>query len=159
MDSTRVRKLLKEIGLAAALAAVLIGLAVGGVASTGRWHGDRDPERMRKHAEFAVEFALREVDATPEQVARVKAIVAGAIAELDQVRDQHAANRDSLIAALSQPEISRDAVQAIRAQELALADTASAQLVDALVDAAAVLTPEQRAELIEPAREFHGHGH
>ena len=94
MDQTRVRKLLKEIGLAAALAAVLIGLAVGGVASTGRWHRDRDPERMRKHAEFAVEFALREVDATPEQVARVKAIVAGAIAGLDQVHDQHAANRD-----------------------------------------------------------------
>ena len=159
MDQTRVRKLLKEIGLAAALAAVLIGLAVGGVASTGGWHRDRDPERMRKHAEFAVEFALREVDATPEQVARVKAIVADALAELDRVHDQHAANRDDLIAQLSQPEISRDAVQAIRAQELALADTASTELVDALVDAAAVLTPEQRAELIEWAREFHGHGH
>ena len=103
MDQTRVRKLLKEIGLAAALAAVLIGLAVGGVASTGGWHRDRDPERMRKHAEFAVEFALREVDATPEQVARVKAIVADALAELDRVHDQHAANRDNLIARSRSP--------------------------------------------------------
>jgi periplasmic protein CpxP/Spy len=159
MDQTRVPKLLKEIGLAVALATVLIGLAVGGIASTGGWHRDLDPERMRKHAEFAVEFALREVDATPEQVARVKAIVTEAIGGLDRIQDQHVANRDNLIAQLAQPEISRDAVQAIRAQELALADTASTELVDALVDAAAVLTPEQRVELIELAREFHGHEH
>jgi Spy/CpxP family protein refolding chaperone len=157
MDQNRTRKLLKEIGIAALLAVAVIGVAVGSIASTGPW--GRDPERMRKHADFAVEYALREVDATPEQVAQVKAIVGQALTALDGVHDRHEANRDALVAALSQPEVSRADVQAIRAQELALADAASVQIVDALVDAAAVLTPEQRSELIELAREFHGHGH
>lgn len=157
MDQTRTRKLLKEIGLAALLAIALIGIAVGSIASTRPW--GHDPERMRKHADFAIEIALREVDATPEQVAQVKALAAGAITALDAVHDQHEANRDALIAALSQPEVSRTEVQAIRAQELALADSASVTLVDALVDVAAVLTPEQRTKLIELARELHGHEH
>ena len=157
MDQNRTRKLLKEIGIAALLAVTVIGVAVGSLASTRGWH--RDPERMRKHADFAVEYALREVDATPEQIAQVKAIVGQAMATLDAAHDQHEANRDALVSALSQPEISRDQVQAIRAQELALADTASVQIVDALVDAAAVLTPEQRVGLVELAREFRGHGH
>jgi protein CpxP len=157
MDPTRTRKLLKEIGLAALLAIAVIGVAVGSLASSGSWR--HDPERMRKHADFAVEYALREVDATPEQVVQVKAIVGQAMTALDAVRDQHVANRDALVAALSQPEISREQLQAIRAQELALADSASVQIVDALVDAAAVLTPEQRTELIELARELHGHEH
>ena len=157
MDQTRTRKLFLEIGLAALLGLGIV--AAAGVASTRPWGHDRDPDRMKKHADFAVEYALREVDATPEQIAQVKAIVGGALAQLEDAHAQHVANRDALVAALSQPEISRDAVQAIRAQELALADTASTQLVDALVDAAAVLTPEQRTELIELAREFRGHGH
>jgi Spy/CpxP family protein refolding chaperone len=157
MDQTRTHKLLLEIGLAALLAITVIGIAVGSIASTRPW--GHDPERMRKHADFAVEYALREVDATPEQVARVKAIVGQALTALDGVHDQHAANRDALIAALSQPEISRAQIQEIRAQELALADSASVTIVDALVDAAAVLTPEQRAQLIELARELHGHEH
>ena len=157
MDRTRTRKLLKEIGIAALLAIAVIGVAVGSLASTGGWR--HDPERMRKHAEFALEIALREVDATPEQVAQVKAAALGALAALDALHDQHEANRDALIAALSKPEVSRSELQAIRAQELALADAASVQIVDALVDAAAVLTPEQRGQLIELARELHGHEH
>src|SRR5262245_886929 len=107
MDPNRTRKLLKEIGIATALGAVVIGLAVGGVAGTRGWR--HDPERMRKHAEFAIEIALREVDATPDQVAQVKAIATDAIAKFDGIREQHLANRDNLIAQLSQPEISRDA--------------------------------------------------
>jgi len=157
MDQTRTRKLLKELGIAALLATAVFGAA--SIASTRPWGRERDPEQMRRHADFAIEYALREVDATPEQVARVKEIAGSALAALDGLHDRHEANRDALVAALSQPEISRDELQAIRAQELALADAASVQLVDALVDAAAALTPEQRAKLIELAREFHGHGH
>jgi len=156
MDPIRTRKLFKELGLAALLATAVFGVA--SIASTRPWGREHDPERMRKHADFAIEYALREVDATPEQVAQVKAVASDAISSLDALHARHEANRDALVAALAQPEISRNELQAIRAREIALADEASVALVDALVDAAAALTPAQRAQLIELARELHGHG-
>jgi Spy/CpxP family protein refolding chaperone len=164
-DHASSRSLWKELVAGALLAALVFGLAfaapsaVASLFGRHRGHG-HDPERMKKHAEFATEFVLREVDATPEQTEQVKAIVARALEDLAGVREQHEARREALVAELAQPEISRTALQSLRAEELALWDTTSAKLVDALVDAAAVLTPEQRAELIELANEMHEeHGH
>jgi Spy/CpxP family protein refolding chaperone len=164
-DSTRTGSLAKEILIASALAVLLIGVAVGfgappalGAFFRGS-HGSHDPERIRKHADFAVEFALREVDATPEQVAQVKAVTANLLVDLEGLHEEHRARRDALIAALQQPEISREQLQALRAEELAMVDAVSVKVTDALVDAAAALTPEQRAKLIDWAEEMHGHEH
>jgi Spy/CpxP family protein refolding chaperone len=158
-----VKSLWKEILAGALLVALVLGLTVAPSALAslfgGHRHHGHDPARMKKHAEFATEFVLREVDATAEQTERVQAIVNGALDELLAVREQHESRRDALLAELSAPEISRTALQSLRAEELALWDATSARLVDAFVDAAAVLTPEQRAELIALAREHHGpHG-
>jgi Spy/CpxP family protein refolding chaperone len=163
-DSTRTRSLAKEILAATLLAALVIGLGIGFIAPPalgaffrgGHWQSD--PERMRKHADIAVEVALREVDATPEQIARVKEITASLIAELEAAHDSHQAHKDAIVAALRQPEIPREELQALRAQEVALFDDLSVKVTDALVDAAAALTPEQRAQLIDLAEEMHGHG-
>ena len=159
---TRSRSLFRELGLATGLLAVLI-VGVAGFAATSasggffRGSSHSDPERMRKHAEFAIEFALNEVDATPEQVARVKEVTRGLIDELEATHSQHEANREALIAEFKKPEISRETLQALRAQELALLDATSVKVVDAMVEAGAVLTPEQRADLIEWLGDFHHH--
>ena len=50
---------------------------------------------------------------------------------------------------------SSEAIDAIRQAELELAEEASSRLVAAFADVAEVLTPEQRAELIELAERFH----
>jgi Spy/CpxP family protein refolding chaperone len=156
-----VKSLWKELLAGALLVALLLGLFAAPAALAGLFgrhrHHDPDPARMKKHAEFATEFVLREVDATAEQTERVKQIVNGALDELLAGHEQHEARRDALLAELAAPEISRSALQALRAEELALWDATSVRLVDAFVDAAAVLTPEQRAELIALAREHH-HG-
>ncbi len=164
-DTTRTRSLAKEILAATLLAALAIGLAIGfaappalGAFFRGGGHWGHDPERMQKHADIAVEIALREVDATPAQIAQVKAVTANLITQLESLHEQHRAHRDALLALLKQPEISREALQSIRAEEIALFDTASVQVTDALVDAAAALTPEQRAALIAWAEEMHGDG-
>ncbi len=161
-DSTR--SMAKELAAATVLAALVIGLAIGGIAPTAlgafwRGHGSHDPARMQKHADIAVEIALREVDATEEQIAQVKAVTAGLIADFAALHEQHEARRDALLAALQQPEISREELQRLRAEELAMLDALSVRATDALVDAAAALTPAQRAELIAWAQELHGHGH
>jgi CheY-like chemotaxis protein/Spy/CpxP family protein refolding chaperone len=157
-----VKSLWKEILAGALLVALVLGLfaAPSALASlVGRHrHGGHDPERMKKHAEFATEFVLREVDATPDQTERVKAIVGGAIDELLAGREPHDARRDALLAELAQPEISRTALQSLRAEELALWDDLD-EARRRLRRRGAVLTPEQRVRLIELAREHHaGHG-
>jgi periplasmic protein CpxP/Spy len=55
---------------------------------------------------------------------------------------------------LTQPGIDRAAIEAFRAEQLALADAASKRLTQALGDAAEVLTPEQRRRLDERLAEL-----
>ena len=60
----------------------------------------------------------------------------------------------------SQPEVDRAKLEELRAAELALAESASGVLVEALADVAEALTPAQRAELLEHASRHRRHrGH
>ena len=149
------------------MAAMLIGLgAAGGALTTiavdagahGGWH---DRFRMHRHghadgAEHATErlqrvsaWALGSVDATGEQRDRIDAILAGAVNDIFPLRDEHRAHRRDLIAELARPQVDRTELERIRAAELALAETATARLLDATVAIAQVLSPEQRQQLVE----------
>ena len=97
---------------------------------------------------------LGKVDATPEQKTRIKSIVQDALKDLTQLREQHVKNRDAFMSALSQQTVDRDALKQIRASEMQLAESASDRFVNAIADAADVLTPEQRAKLVEMANQF-----
>jgi len=173
-ESSIRRSLWKELLAGALLSAFVIGLAVaaapppalgawfGRATLAGHRHGDwgDNPERARKHAEFVTEFVLDEVDASAEQTEQVTAIVFGFMQEMQGLRAEHRARREALLAALAQPEISRAELETLRSDELATLDGVSQKLVDAVVNAAAVLTPEQRTRLIELAEELHDrHGH
>jgi Spy/CpxP family protein refolding chaperone len=57
---------------------------------------------------------------------------------------------------LAQPTIDRAALEALRANQLQLAEQASRRLTQALADVADVLTPEQRKQLAERAGRWHG---
>ena len=149
------------------MAAMLVGLgAAGGALTTiavnagahGGWH---DGFRMHRHghahsAEHATEhlqkisaWALGSVDATGEQRDRIDAILAGAVNDILPLRDEHHAHRRDLIAELARPQVDRTELERIRAEELALAETATARLLDATVAIAQVLSPEQRQQLVE----------
>ena len=156
----------------AAIAGLLVGAALlsaslinASVAEAGsRWfghgaHGERgfDPERARDHAEFAAGWALRHLDATGEQTERIQQVVASVIDEMSQLAGPHREHREALLALLSEPEIDRAELEALRAAELELAETASSVLTAALADVAETLTPEQRADLIEHASRHRGH--
>ena len=167
------RSLWGGVIVTALLAALLLGGAIVSVplaATAGAWfgrlgghgcgharHGHGDPERMREHLDFAAGWVLRRIDGTDEQRQQVVATLEGFIDQVHPLAEQHRAHRDSLLAELSRPSIDREAIQELRRAEMELAQIVSTQLVDALTDVAQILTPEQRLELIELAKQHHRH--
>jgi Spy/CpxP family protein refolding chaperone len=66
---------------------------------------------------------------------------------MQPLRENFAANRESMMQLLLAPEIDRAAMEALRSEQMDQADTISRALVTTLADVADVLTPEQRSEL------------
>jgi protein CpxP len=146
-------------GLLASLLAGGAGMYAQAHPSSGRWfgagRGPLDPETAGERAAFATDWILRRIDASEEQRQQVHAIVQAAVKDLLPMRDQHHQHRQTLREALAQPTINRSTLEEIRRAELQLADAASSRLVEAIADAAEVLTPEQRAKLAELAARWH----
>jgi Spy/CpxP family protein refolding chaperone len=156
-------------GLLGAAAVIASGAAVGitqgawAHAGFGRGHfGDRhhhrfgdDPERAKQHALFAIAWMLREVDASDEQQARAEEITSGLVDRFAPLVAAHHEQHEAFVAALGADAVDREALHRLREQTLELAEQGSVAVVDALVDLAEVLTPEQRRELLERAADHH----
>lgn len=89
------------------------------------------------------------VKATPEQRAQIQKIMDGARADLQAQREAGKGLRGEFMATMAQPNIDAGAVEQIRQKMLAQHDQASKRRTQAMVDAARVLTPEQRKQLSE----------
>ena len=125
--------------------------------SRGFGHGGHGFGRQGgvEHMRFGVEWVLRRVDATDEQVERIVAIADAATTDLEGLHGQHQAQREALVAALGSEEVDREALEQLRSEGIALVDSASARLVAAVANAADVLTPAQRRALIEQHERHH----
>ena len=148
-------------GLLGALAAASFNVWSQGAPDSGPGRGcwghkrtSMTSEERAARADFATQWVLSRVDATPEQKTRIQAIVQDAIKDLSQVREQHMKNRQAFMDALSQPTVDRATLKQIRQSEMQLAESASDRFVTAIADAADVLTPEQRGKLVEMANQF-----
>jgi len=92
---------------------------------------------------------LDAVKATPEQRAQIQKIMEGARTDLQAQREAGQALRGQLMQAMAQPNIDANAVEQLRQKMLAQHDQVSKRRMQAMVDAARVLTPEQRKQLSE----------
>jgi protein CpxP len=97
-----------------------------------------------------------EVDATDTQKQQLAPIVKGAVRDLLPMRERMRDARMQAVALLSQPTVDRAALEALRANQLQLAEQASRRVTQALADAADVLTPEQRKALADRIGRWHG---
>jgi periplasmic protein CpxP/Spy len=118
------------------------------------WHGgwgggpltpaqiDDRIERMTKHAAI-------ELDATADQQAKIATILKAAVAELRPLREKAQAARAQAVTLLTAANVDRTAIEKLRAEQVALAETASKRIAQALADVADVLNPEQRKKVAD----------
>lgn len=141
---------------AARLMAITCLVALAGLASTlaqaqpmGGRHGGREGAMAGPFGGHMMERLLDHVDATAEQRARIRDIAKAAAADLRAQHESRRALRDQAMTLFTQPTVDARAAEALRQQMLQQHDQASRRQVQAMLDASAVLTPEQRAKLAE----------
>lgn len=146
------------LGLAAARSDAL-GESSGRFGMGGGHHMRHGGERGGLgFGERRLERILEEIDATPEQAEQVKTIVTAARSDLMPMVADFRGAHDDIAALLSAPTIDRAAAEKLRSERIAKVDAASKRLTAAILDAAAILTPEQRTELAERFQERRGRG-
>jgi periplasmic protein CpxP/Spy len=106
-----------------------------------------DPAEMEKRADRMIRHVAVEIDATNEQQDKLRTIARGAVKDLLPMRTKMKDAREKAQTLLTQPNLSRSDIESFRTEQMALADTFSKRVAQALGDAAEVLTADQRKKL------------
>jgi Spy/CpxP family protein refolding chaperone len=149
-------------GVAAVAAVTAIGLAAAATGDFGPGFG-MGGHMMHAHmgmgfAEHRMGYVLDQIDATPEQEDKLWAIIDSTRSELRPAFREFQETREAIAGILGAPTIDRAALEKLRSDRIATIDATSRKMTDALVQAAEVLTPEQRAKLLEHLKERRSHG-
>jgi Spy/CpxP family protein refolding chaperone len=107
------------------------------------------PDHAGMHAMMMthIEQMLDKVGATPEQKSRIETILHTGFASMGGIHSEMHQTHARLHALLTASTIDRNALEQLRAAEIAQIDQASRKMVKAMADAAEVLSPGQRAQL------------
>ncbi len=151
----------RSAALGGSLAGVLLVSACapmgpGGEANRSGWggpsmgmrghHGPMDPARVDERIDKTAERMMRWLDGTPEQRAKVAQIAKEAAKDLMPLREQTRLARSQATDLLKAETIDRAAIEKMRVEKMALAESASKRAAQAMADIAEVLTPEQRSK-------------
>jgi Spy/CpxP family protein refolding chaperone len=126
----------------------------GGCGSHGHGHG-RDPAQLAAFVTDRVDDALDDVDATPEQRARIHEIKDRLLAAGQAARGDRKAMHDAVVGEwrASAPDAAK--LHALVDERAEAMKAFAHQAVDAAVEAHAVLTPEQRAKIDRKIERWH----
>lgn len=145
------RRWIMAAALVAAVGAAGASFAGEGFGGHGGMHGGRhhqmDPAKAAKHIDRMIERIAP--DATAQQKTRLAEIARTAFADLKPVHEQMRASRKRLHELLKQPVVDHAALEALRAEQVQRFDAVSKRMLTAVEEAAAILTPEQRARFAE----------
>ena len=109
-------------------------------------------------AERRFEQMMSEIGASAEQADRLRDIFESVHEDLMPERSDFHSFREELASLIASPRIDRAAAERLRAERVEAIDRASRRLTDAVLEAAEVLTPEQRVALVEKFEERRWHG-
>lgn len=101
-----------------------------------------------------VDHALGAVDASDAQRADIRGIVDAAGADIGKLTADVDGLREQATTLLRAETLDRAAFEALRQQALTTGDAVSARALEAFLDAAEILAPDQRAKLLEQQHGF-----
>ena len=165
MEDNSRRRFFRRAGIATLIGGLAAGMGAKAWAHGGPGHGPHgrgfmggpfDPAQMDQRIERMAKHLAVEVDATPEQTARLAEIAKSAAKELRPMRQKVQEARQRGMELLAAPTVDRAAIERLRSEQIQAADTASKRLSQALADAADVLTPGQRKKLAEHVQQRQG---
>src|SRR5258707_4581879 len=130
----------------------------------GHWHGGMmggsfDPAQAEDRADRMVRHMAIELDATDAQQDKLRAVVKAAVKDLIPLREKAQSARLKARELLTQPTIDRAEIEKFRTEQVALADTFTKRVSQAIGDAAEILTPDQRRKLSDRLPPMGGPGH
>lgn len=108
-----------------------------------------DPAKREARIEQGVKRFASRIDATPEQQLKLTAIAKDAANDIAPIREKLLSAGKQALAITSAPTFDRAALERLRTEQVALGDSVSKRIAQALADAADVLTPEQRQKVAE----------
>ncbi len=115
----------------------------------GGMHGPMSQSQIEDRADRMVRHLAVEVDATNEQQDKLRGIMRAAVKDVVPAAETARTARQQARDLLAQPSINRAALEKLRTEQIASADAVSKRVVQAIADAAEVLTAEQRKKLNE----------
>jgi len=119
-------------------------------------HGGMHGGQMGMHGgPMVTDRMLDAVGATADQKTRVQDIFKAAQDDMRKQREAGGDLRQQMMQLMTAPQVDAAAAEALRQQQLARQDVASKRLLQAMLDARAVLTPEQRQKLGERLKSRH----
>lgn len=118
-----------------------------------------DPARAEDHADRMVRHMGIELDATDAQQDKLRAVAKAAVKDLIPLREKVQSARLKARELLTQPTVDRAEIEKFRTEQVALADTFSKRVSQAVADAADILTPDQRRKLNDRLPPMGGPGH
>ncbi|HEX7507824.1 MAG TPA: Spy/CpxP family protein refolding chaperone [Polyangia bacterium] len=121
--------------------------------------GGGTPEQHKAFMQRRLGKMLDMLKATDSQRTAIQAIAERMFAEMHPIHQQHKQLHDAIVAAFTADTVDRAGVEKLRLQVTALVDQGSQVFSKALLDAAQVLTPEQRQTLAKFVQEHHGGRH
>ena len=144
----------------AALIAGSLAATAGGVAFAKTDGQALDPAKIETRIDKRVDRALNGTDATADQKQKISGILSDAFKDMRALHDKRAENRKAMEAALQAPTIDPARIEAIRVEQMKVADDASKRFTKALEDAGNVLTAQQRQAFFKAWNERQqGHRH
>lgn len=134
-------------GLTGAAATKAFSQGPGGWGPGFFHHGPMSQAQIEERADKMVRHLAVEVDATNEQQDKLRGIMRAAVKDVapaaERARNARLQGRELLAATA----INRADLEKLRAEQIASAEAVSKRVVQAIADAAEVLTPEQRKKL------------
>jgi Spy/CpxP family protein refolding chaperone len=106
-----------------------------------------DPAQAEERADRAVRHMAIELDATDAQQDKLRAVAKAAVKDLIPLREKVQSARLKARELLTQPTIDRAEIEKFRTEQVALADSFTKRVSQAIGDAAEILTPDQRRKL------------